>query len=80
MSRSVYDEEAWEFHFYIESLLVQFGHFLLELCSREKRGSDLLGDSALLSILDFGLSDVIEDFGFACVDVSHDADDWTSEF
>lgn len=78
MAWGVYDQQSWDLHLDVQDFRVQLGYLLLELFPWEERGTDLLGYSALFSVLDFGFSDMVQDFCFASIHVAHDADDRTS--
>lgn len=79
MARGVDDQQSWNVDWYfIEGFA--FLYLFDELFRREEGGTDLLGDAAGLALLDVGVADLVEQRGFAGVDVAEDAADWASEF
>ena len=53
---------------------------LLEILRGEVSGTDLLGDTSGLIGLDICLSQFVQDQGFACIDVTHDANNRAAQF
>lgn len=80
MSRSINDQQPRYFNIDVHNILIQLLNLFFQFIVREKWSSDLLGDSSFFSRLDFSISDVIQNFGFACVYMTHDANDWASVF
>ena len=79
MARGVDDQQSWNVDWYfIEGFA--FLYLFDELFRREEGGTDLLGDAAGLALLDVAVADLVEQRGFAGVDVAEDAADWASEF
>lgn len=72
------DEEAWNLQVELFAVfhLVEMGEQVLFW---EIGGTDLLGDTASLTGLDVGASQLIQDQSLTSVDVTHHADDWATK-
>ena len=60
VARGINNQETWNLDINFVVALIQFGNLLKELVLREEGSSDLLGDAALLSVLDLGVSDLVK--------------------
>ena len=78
MAWSVDDQQSWNIHWYFEEGLALF-HLFDKFFRREESCTYLLGDTASLALLNVGVTDLVEQSGFACVDVTKNAADWASE-
>ena len=78
MAWSVDDEEAWQFEVKLFATL-HVCNVPLQVLLREVSGTDLLSDTTGFIGLHIRLSQLIQDEGLTCVDVTHDANDWTAK-
>lgn len=72
------DEEAGQLQVELLSVIHALQEFN-QICLREPGCTDLLGNTASLAGLDVGSSKFVKDERLACVDVTHDTNDRTSE-
>jgi hypothetical protein len=78
VTRSVDDQESWELKVDIDPV-ADLSYMSLDVVSGEVSCSDLLSNSSCFSSLDIGFSEFVKNECFASIDMTKDADNWTSK-